>query len=150
MKEKFIQSFDKFKKIFKSLNEDGMLSIGDAKDLNEFQLNVVNYFHYMEGQLNPIITVDLPWKEPEFKEAWIQWKKYHKTKTKAYTNRGEQMALTHLYNMSEGNLQTAIDALKYSELQTWTGIFLDKSKKKINNSTGIDHKKEVFKRLTNG
>ena len=65
-----------------------------------------------------------PFELPEFGEAWDLWIAYRtEKKIKSYKPIGEQAALKDVSDLSNHNLQTAIDIIHQSIKKGWQGLF---------------------------
>jgi len=72
--------------------------------------------------------VVFPFDQDVFHHTWAIWLDDRKERRlKAYTHRGEQAALHHLYNISGGDMQTAVAIIHQSIQHGWHGLFQLKS-----------------------
>ena len=68
--------------------------------------------------------VVFPFDQDVFHDTWAIWLDDRKERRlKAYTHRGEQAALHHLYNISGGDMQTAVAIIHQSIQHGWHGLF---------------------------
>ena len=68
--------------------------------------------------------VVFPFDQDLFHHTWAIWLDDRKERRlKAYTHRGEQAALHHLYNISGGDMQTAVAIIHQSIQHGWQGLF---------------------------
>lgn len=68
--------------------------------------------------------VEMPFEEVEFHDMWETWKRDRKERgIKKMSSTGEQTALHKLYEMSNGNYETAIAIIQQSIAQGWQGLF---------------------------
>ena len=142
MKAKFIEAFGSIQELFQELNDQGKIRPDQAERFNLAQKDVVNFSSWVDQQLHPIQKVVLPWNEPEFADAWQLWKKFKKEKNFTYKPIGEQSALSHLAEISGGNLTEAIAILKQSREQGWSGLF---ALKKTNHKQAIEEQNKGYK-----
>ena len=148
--KKFIKSFEKLKQLFAELNDEYGLTPKQLDTFNNSQAEIVNYFNDMENQLNPVQTVELPWIDQKFIDTWDLWKKYKKEQHRfTYKPIGEQGALIDLIELSSGDMENAIYIVNYCRKKTWQGLYLPKEmKQKQISPQNIEHKKSIYKRLT--
>lgn len=153
MKTKFIQAFGSIQELFCQLSEEGKVTAAQAEQFNQAQKVVVNYSSWVDAQLNPIQKVDLPWDDDRFTQAWQLWKEYKKQQFNfTYKLIGEQSALLDLTQLSKGDMELSILIIHQSIKKGWKGFFqLPKvtEKKQAHSVANLDHKKDLFKRLTN-
>lgn len=65
--------------------------------------------------------IKLPWDDPEFQRIWDFWKEYklREYRTEYRTENRENKALGKLYNMSTGDLNTAIAIIRQAANKRW-------------------------------
>ena len=94
--------------------------------------------------------VNYPWDELEFSQIWEFWKKFKKEQFKfTYQSIGEQGALSKLYELSGGKLETAMLIVKQSIQNGWKGFFelKDEVGKKIKTDSQHQENIEYFKNM---
>lgn len=150
-KKKFIKSFAKLKELFLELNDEHGLTLRQLDIFNDAQAEIINYFNSIERQLEgPELSVELPWQDQKFIDTWNLWKKYKKEQHRfTYKPIGEQGALIDLVEMSGGDMENAIYIVNFCRKKTWQGLHLpNEMKQKQISPKNIEHKKDIFKRLT--
>ena len=132
MQKKFVTAFGQIQELFQQLLDDGKVSPEQAELFDAAQKDIVNYYTWIQNQLEGNIKVELPWTEPEFAEAWKLWRDFKKQQFSfSYKPIGEQGALTDLADLSSGNMQTAIAIIHQSIKKGWQGLFALKAENTI-------------------
>lgn len=149
LEKNFILNFGKLQELFAKLSSEGLLDQSDINIYNKAQESIISYHSWVKTQLSPDndTSIELPWNEPEFKEAWNGWKAYRKQQHKfTFKPIGESAALADLVQISGNNMQTAIDIINHCIKKTWMGLFpinhkVRKGEKKIeiDNLNEINH-----------
>jgi len=147
-KKKFIKSFAKLKELFNELHSEHDLSLDQCDTFNQAQADIINYFNSIESKLSGTEqSVELPWNDPKFTDAWHLWKMYKSQQFRfTYKSIGEQGALKDLVDLSSGKMEKAIELIHQSIKKGWKGFYPQKQ----NNiqPKNLEHKKDIFNRLT--
>ena len=88
-----------------------------------------------------------PFDSEIFKNKWSDWKSFRKDQfRKSFVPQGEQAALSHLSEISDGNQETAIKIINQSIAQSWQGLFKIKNENGSNQNTSTTGKSraEIF------
>lgn len=150
MNSKFVKAFGSIQDLFQQLNNNGKVSPKQAELFDEAQKDIINYHSWVKNQLDGNIKAVLPWDAPEFIEAWKLWKNFKKEKGFTYKPIGEQSALSHLQELSKGDMNTAIEILKRSRGNGWSGMFplpAKSSTKRLVQNQNDDYKQQLISRL---
>ena len=131
IQKKFVIAFGQIQELFQQLSDEGKISPEQAQLFDSAQKDIVNFYSWVQNQIDGNIKVELPWTEPEFVEAWTLWKKFKKEKNFTYKIIGEQSALNRLTKLAKGNMNMAIEILEQSRGNGWSGLFELKTEKVI-------------------
>lgn len=155
MQKKFVVAFGQIQELFQQLLDGGKISQEQAQLFDAAQKDIVNFYSWVQNQIEGNIKVELPWTESEFTDAWKLWRDFKKQQFRfIYKPIGEQAALKDLAELSGGNMQTAIALIHQSMKKGWRGFFELKSEKAITNNLvkaqTSDYKQQLLNRLSGG
>lgn len=140
MTNQFPKAISNLTELFQELADKELLDDDHIARFNAAQKLLVEYYNYFEHP-----EIEYPWNTPEFIEKWKEWKQYKAGQHKDYYKPiGEKKALTRLKELSNDNVDTALELIDNAMGLTWKGIFLPKntSNKKTQNKKYIEHESD--------
>ena len=138
MQKKFVIAFEQIQELFHQLFDDGKVSPEQSELFDYAQKDIINYYNWVQNQLDGNIKVELPWPEPEFTEAWKLWCDFKKQQFNfTYKVIGEQGALKDLADLSNGNMQMGIAIIHQSIKKGWRGFFTLKTENTITDRKSV-------------
>ena len=152
MQKKFVIAFGQIQELFQQLSDDGKISEEQAQTFDLAQKGIINFYTWVQNQLDGNFKVELPWTEPEFTDTWKLWRDYKNQQFGfKYKPIGEQAALKDLADLSGGNMHTAIALIHQSMKKGWRGFFELKTNnvitKKLVETQAADYKQQLLNRL---
>lgn len=69
----------------------------------------------------------MPYDDPSFSDAWLTWTEYRKEIKKPYKSEKSIQARLNWFKKNKLTLSEAIEAIEYSIMNGWTGIFPNKN-----------------------
>ena len=148
----YVKAVGQLQELFQELAAEGKISPRQAGRFDHSQKILVNFHSWLRSQLDGNTKVELPWEDDRFVEAWTLWTNFKKEQFQfSYKPISEQGALKDLTDLSEGNMEKAIEIIHQSIKKGWKGFFELKVQnaitKKLVDQRQIDYKQQLMNRL---
>ena len=148
----YVKAVGQLQELFQELAEEGKISHGQAGRFDHSQKILVNFHSWLRSQLEGKIKVELPWEDDRFAETWKLWTNFKKEQFQfSYKPISEQGALKDLTDLSDGNMEKAIEIIHQSIKKGWKGFFELKVQntitKKLVDQRQTDYKQQLMNRL---
>lgn len=137
MRKQFIKAVGDLQELFQELYDQGKIEPDQADRFNKSQKEIINYDAWSQNKETVKLKVKLPWDDPEFESAWVEWKEYLRKKyVFTYYEASERFALEGLQKIANKDVGKAIEIIKQSISAGWKRFFeLPADKQKKNNSS---------------
>ena len=148
----YVKAVGQLQELFQELATEGKISDRQAGRFDYSQKILVNFHSWLRSQLDGNNKVELPWEDDRFAETWKLWTNFKKEQFQfSYKPISEQGALKDLTDLSDGNMEKAIEIIHQSIKKGWKGFFELKVQntitKKLVDQRQIDYKQQLMNRL---
>lgn len=152
MISQYVKAVGQLQELFQELANSGKIDDHQATCYDDSQKVLINFHSWVRNQLSGNFKVELPWEDNRFAETWKLWTKYKKEQFQfAYKQIGEQGALKDLVDLSEGDMEKAIEIIHQSIKKGWKSFYqLQEQKaitKKLVQSSQDVYKQQLMNRL---